>query len=476
MASVTLSVEPKLLEPLNSDVWYKTISGSSSVSNFKYIFRPVYRLEPFTGPYIPLNIYKVPPRPITGEGLFTPNRVLKSYLENNVDPFQVGFFSATNSLIEYKVEYGFEYNPSLVWADTYNTAGNVGLTFSFQHGLSQNDLIILDKDNKTLNTSYDGTCSVISVVNNYHIKTDIPWGVDTYQETGTIISLQRMSATSSGRWGYNGTKQYEEINTDFSTKYLLSATSSLFLTNMPQQKYITLDDYETISMILPLTSTNYVYNVKTYDANGNLLVKYQGGVGLYNDKRRVDFGIGPMNLSGASFTNVSYYDFFISLREPFHNGNVSEPFHNGNVSETKRFIIDTKCSNYVNNRVCFLNRAGGYDYFNFKLDSKRNINITRNEYDRVLDYNYQIGDRGRTILSQKGEITRTIVSDWITEKESIWLEELLSSPEVFILSGTTKLPIIITDNSYEVKTVLRNSLFNLIINFKYSYGLNLQNQ
>ena len=460
MANVTLSIEPKLLEPLNADVWYKITSGSSSVSNFKYIFRPMYRLEPFTGVYTNLNIYKVPPRPITGEGLFSPNRILKSYLDNNVNPFQVGWFGVTNSLIDYKVNYGFEYNPSLIWSDTYSTSGFVGLTFSFQHGLNQNDLIILDKDNKTQNPSYDGTCSVTSVINNYHIKTDIPWGNDTNEETGTVISVQRLSGTSSVRYGYNGTKQYEEINTDFSTKYFLSATSSLFLTNMPQQKYIKLDDYETISMILPLVSTNYIMNVKTYNVNGTLLNTYTSGIGAGNNKMRVNFGVGPMNLTGATFSNVSYYEFYVTNGT---NPEVDEDFYKGgtNVSETKRFIIDTKCSNYENNRICFLNRAGGYDYFNFKLDSKRSINVTRTEYDRVLDYNYTIGSRGRTILSQKGDITRTIVSDWITEKESIWLEELLTSPEVFILSGVTKLPIIITDNSYEVKTVLRNSLFHV---------------
>lgn len=484
MASVILSVEPKTLEPLNADVWYKTISGSSSVSNFKYIFNPLYKVEPFsTSSYNKLSVYKVPPRPVTGEGLFSPNRILKSYFENYVNPFQTGWISnfisgkagIPGALIDYKTEYGFEYNPGLVWADTYNTSGMLGLTFSYQHGLISGDLLILDKDNKTLNVSYDGTCSVTSVINNYHIKTDKSWGINTNDETGTIISLRRLSATSSDRFGYNGTKQYNEINKDFTTEYILGTSLSKFLTNYNQTyKYVGIDDYETISMILDttnLTGINMIIN--TYDSNNNNLNVYTYPINVNNLYRRVDFGVGPKNLinAGVILKNVDYYTIRVNK--------------SSNISELKYYKIDNKCSSYDNVRVLFLNRAGGWDYFNFKMDSKRNININRTEYERILNYNYRLGDRGRSILSQDVDINMTITSDWITEKDSIWLEELITSPEVYILGNDDvlggsstgyKLPILITDTNYEVKTYMRNQVFNLVVNFKYSYKLNLQNQ
>lgn len=132
-----------------------------------------------------------------------------------------------------------------------------------------------------------------------------------------------------------------------------------------------------------------------------------------------------------------------------------------------------------------MNRVGGFDYFNFTLDSKKSISVNRTEYEKVLAYNYSIGDRGKNLLAQKGEIKMTITSNWITEKESAWLEELITSPDVYVLgnssnlgadSGGYKLPIIVTDNNYEVKTYLRNQVFNLQLNFKYAYDLNLQNE
>ena len=80
-------------------------------------------------------------------------------------------------------------------------------------------------------------------------------------------------------------------------------------------------------------------------------------------------------------------------------------------------------------------------------------------------------------MAQKGEIKMTMNSNWITENDAIWLEELLTAPDVYILTtNNTKVPIIITDNTYEVKTALRNQMFNLVLNYKFANDINLQNE
>jgi hypothetical protein len=220
--------------------------------------------------------------------------------------------------------------------------------------------------------------------------------------------------------------------------------------------------------------TNSILYVDTYNSSNTLLNTYGFTISNSNTYRRVDFGIGAKNLSnaGVSFTGVDNYRFYTK-----YAGVTSSVF--------RYYKIDTQCSNYEKVRVTFLNRAGGFDYFNFTLDSKRSVSVSRTEYEQVLAYNYSVGDRGKTILAQTAEPKMTITSNWITEKESMWLEELITSPEVFVLGNSStlntaatgyKLPIIVTDNSYEVKTYLRNQVFNLQLNFKYAYDLNLQNQ
>jgi hypothetical protein len=292
---------------------------------------------------------------------------------------------------------------------------------------------------------------------------------------------------------------------------------------------------------------------------------------LTNGFRKVDIGVGPMNLINMGIPFISSTGTNVVDRYEVYLKNTGSLLAN-NVSEVRKYKIDNKCSNYEKQRVVFLNRLGGYDYFNFTLDSKRTLAISRTEYEKMLDWNYNVGDRGKDILAQKAEIKMTMTSDWITEKEAIWLEELMTSPEVFLMPNTNvvyqnqgpiyltngapqfnidlpagsynvqfdimneeyldiyddglnildtyqsqsnrthysrklttsgdiilentlgfpqdvvitnivitrttgeKLPIIITDNSYEVKTALRNQLFNLVLNYKFGYDLNLQNE
>lgn len=486
MATISLLTEPYTLEPINTDLWYRVNSASSSVTNFKYIFKPQYRLEPFTGGYTQLSIYRVPPRPTSGDGLFSPHRVLKSFIQNKVNPYQSLWVSGFNSAlpgipysyIDYNVKYGFEYSPNTPWYNTSNLSGYVGLTFSSAHEFAVGDILILDKDNKTINQSYDGTCSVSQVVNSYQIKTDITYGTapTSGTETGVVTTLQRLTATSStGRYTWNGTRQYIQGDTNFTSQYILASASTDFLTNWPSSGYkkIQLDDYETVSMICQ-GGTNSVMYVDTLNGSGSVINSYGFTISTSGNYRRVDFGIGCKNLSnnGVSFTDVSSYRFYTK-----YAGVTS--------SVVRYYTIDTQCSIYDKVRVAFLNRAGGFDYFNFTLDSKRSISVSRIEYEKVLAYNYSIGDRGKTILAQKAEPKMTITSNWLTEKESAWLEELITSPEVYVLGNSSalntaatgyKLPIVITDNSYEVKTYLRNQVFNLILNFKYAYDLNLQNE
>ena len=566
--TISLLTTPTALEPINAPLWFRTNSASSGLTDFKYIFRPEYKIEPFASTsFTTLGTYRIPPRPVSGDGLFSPHRTLKSFLTPQINPYISVFGAETGSLVDYRIKYGFEYNPEKVFSDTINVSGNMGLTFSTIHDFVTGDIITISKDNKNYNPQYDGTCSVVSVPNTYSIKTDKTYSTTILTgESGTVTSLFRISGTTSEAYTWNGTRQYTERETSF-LPYLLgtqSGTYNKFLTNYNStQKQVRLDDYETLSMILPSSPLQpYYLIVNTYTSGGSLIAAY-GVTYSTNTYRKLDVGVGPMNLvnAGIPFDNVSTYTIKVNNST-------------GTISETKNFKIDTRCSNYENQRIVFLNRLGGWDYFNFTLDSKKSLNITRTEYEKILNWNYNIGDRGKSILAQKAESKMTINSNWITEKESIWLEELLTSPEVFLLpytnvvyendgpiylTGTSpnkiislpgtgpyniqfdvyrgddliisdgslnqldalaktdtlthyskklttlgngiifenylnysgdititnlvvtkttgdKLPIIVTDNTYEVKTYLRNQMFNLSLNYKFGYDLNLQNE
>lgn len=74
------------------------------------------------------------------------------------------------------------------FVDTIFSSGNVGLTFSSPHRLAVGDVITIDKNDKSINPQYDGDYNVISVVNDYHLVTDIAWGSDSSSEGGQITT------------------------------------------------------------------------------------------------------------------------------------------------------------------------------------------------------------------------------------------------------------------------------------------------
>lgn len=575
--AITVSVltTPAALEPINAPMWFRINSASSGLTDFKYVFRPQYKVEPLSNGYTTLGTYKIPPKPINGDGLFSPNRALKSFIQNNNNPYTTTWATSVAGLLQYNIKYGFELNPNKTFTDTINVSGNMGLTFSTTHDFAVGDIITINKDNKNYNSSYDGTCSVASVVNTLSIKTDKVFNTTTplAGETGTVNAQFRISGTSSDCLTWNGTRQYDERTKDF-TIYTLGDSTKDFLTNYNSTyKPVRLDDYETLSFMLSSTaSVNMI--VETYNSSNSLINVYTTAI-TNPTYRRLDVGVGPMNLvnngipfwgsTGSSSTEVDSY--FVTIKS---TGGSS-------LSEIRKYKIDKTCTNYTKQRLVFLNRAGGWDYFNFTLDSKKSVTISRTEYEKILDWNYNIGDRGKSILAQKAESKMTLNSNWITENDSIWLEELLTSPEVFLMPTTNvvyeapgpiyltgdvdtwsyslsagagtyniqfditrgddvqiqnysygvldtipqiaggltthysksvtfpfglvriknlvnygqqvtisnlvitkttgdKLPIIITDTNYEVKTHLRNQMFNLVLNYKLAYDINLQNE
>jgi hypothetical protein len=82
--------------------------------------------------------------------------------------------------------YFNSFYPEFIFNDTIWTNGNVGLSFSTPHEFLIGDLIVINKDNKLVNLDYDGTASIIEIISDKYIVTDIPWGTDTTLESGLV--------------------------------------------------------------------------------------------------------------------------------------------------------------------------------------------------------------------------------------------------------------------------------------------------
>lgn len=491
----SIATEPKNYSPVFGDLWFQAISSSYSVSSYKYVF-DLYKYNLVSSVYTQLGRYKVPPAPDT-YGLFNPNRILQTQLTYDLQPTITGIYPANNSITGYKVNIGYEYNPNQPFYNTFNGAGYLCLTFSTPHGLANGDLIVISKDDRTINYEYNGETTVMSIINSYAVRTaKLYQATPITRETGYITNLLRITGSSSTLNTFNGVRSYEQEAYDFGTpSYLITGSSSLSgatyaLTNyrfcdyFPTYngaKVVELNDYETVSYLIDNTSGGVkTIKLRTWDQNLNLLNTYTASYALPTQYKRIDVGSGPLNQKALwatygynnIFNGALYYTICFAGAGPADEWGI---YHYKIKDNDPR----ANCSPYPKIRLCWLNRLGGFDYFTFNFKSKNTMTAGKTEFKRQLPWNYTVGERQDYILSTKVDEMWSISSDFITENESNWLKELVSSPEVYVISGTSsstfqKLPIIITDTSYEVKTYLNDKLFAMSVNYKAAYPVRVQ--
>ena len=90
---------------------------------------------------------------------------------------------------------------------------------------------------------------------------------------------------------------------------------------------------------------------------------------------------------------------------------------------------------------------------------------------------YDSGNRyyGRraTYASQQKQRMR-VTSDLLTDAEYVWLKELASSPETYLLLDGKFVPCTLTANSYDVRTHAANRLTALELDIEYDGDYNSQ--
>ena len=130
-------------------------------------------------------------------------------------------------------------------------------------------------------------------------------------------------------------------------------------------------------------------------------------------------------------------------------------------SETKCYEISCLNTRWTPFRLTWLNSLGGVDYYTFKFINNSSKRITRNNFDRNLNYGYNKQSRGITTYQLNDFDQYTVVSDPLSDEESEWLTDLLTSQEVYWIDGTTLIPITIIAEQYDRNIGLDNSTLQL---------------
>jgi len=335
MALIDIINGPEFYEPsYQNTIAWEVSATNSSLDNYKYIFE-VYTGEEWDN----VNDYQttVTTYPRTGGNcVFSVHYVMKDLVTYNITPFIEDFVKATQSLSFYNIRFGEQYNPGLTFGDTNFIGGSLGLVFETSVDIRVGDIITVDKDDISVNEYYNGTASVTATQSGgsvggsptgvMTVVLDKPFGSSTVIEPGSIINLVRKNVETSGvNCVFNGVRQYEEINRDFESEFVVdNATASYekFLTSYEGEKPIYFKDgeyseWETLSFIASTSSVEEFENTGSFPgpseiANWGLRVNtFDGGV-LQNTELilfdpneaegtiRFDVGCGTSNLATYS--------------------------------------------------------------------------------------------------------------------------------------------------------------------------------
>jgi hypothetical protein len=483
--AITINITPDDYEPVYTNSMPFEISSTFQSSvNYKYLFNL------YIGASITPVIISTYPRP-TGYGIYSPHYALQANCNTGVGPDASTIKDNSGSKVEYYLKFGEQYNPGLTFADTDLATAYLGLTFStnIASQFFVGDLITIQKDNIGINPWIDGTASVTALTSNYSIMTDKLKPVNVVYssfESGSVINITRYSATSSIYYGWNAARQYGDLS-DFATTYIMDiATEQSFLSvyetaytdDLTESKPIYIGDYETLDIFVgtasflsfPVVYCTYVYYDSTNAVLGNDFINYGGndnGILRYvvptGTQNIVDIGAsGSVFISNGS---LDHYEVIIGL------GDGSNPLPDDDISRRFNYQIIPDCRPYDVVRLTFLNKLGGYDYWNFNLVSKYKSNIKRTQIDRALNplVNGGDGERGRDVIYSTAVENWTINTDFLTDTDALFIRELVESSSVFIVeTDGSILPVVISDSSWDFKSGLLNGYVQYTIEFQKS--------
>ena len=310
--------------------------------------------------------------------------------------------------------------------------------------------------------------------------------------------------TTSGNFGYD----YNLNN------FALNDTSSKFLTRCPTVQYIGSADYHTlaffqesgiyegggslygapVAMSSTINSPEFVkmqFYYNGFAAGNHQLTNGLTTGGNYwngaNASEKILFvGVGTANITGAGGSVPANWDYYTV--KAYEHGSLL-------ISDTYYFYNQCIGRGFEKIRLTWLNRLGTWDYFNFTRRNVRKVNSKRETYQQLKGswnektYKKHGHQGGRKTFSTNSKEVVTLQSEFVTEEAAAWLEELFTSPDVFVLQERTSdlglspykniinkyvQPCVVTSSSYTKKTTANDKLKQYTLEIEMSHNKRIQ--
>lgn len=330
----------------------------------------------------------------------------------------------------------------------------VGATSLFRFNLSNFLQTVVSYDVAPLGSGSD----IISPNDNSE-KEYIVTFLEQYDDVAGLTKDQDSLDNDTGKQVFNTTLQHED--TQDMVRFIADSASKEFLTNQPNGLF-----YQT-SARLRRDEEVHLHFITTESAVTFRLIEYDQVVGgsptITNSASKTITGGRGIFTIDASTLLASTKRIDVRLRN-----NADTLF----ITQVQRFIIDERslCNGV---RLTWLNRLGGEDSFTFMANNERAVNSNRVQFTKGITEGFALTDRGRTDLGVVAGNSYSAVSDFLPRATAEWLEELATSPLVFRISGTDRIPVVITSTS--VTTTSKEGMARIEIEYADANDIIVQN-
>ena len=328
--------------------------------------------------------------------------------------------------------------------------------------------------------------------------------------SGDVVIPEALFTVSVDYQLFNGYLKYSDILTmgtgatasnfgyDLSN-YNLSAQTDSFLTNAPATQYANLEDYGTVAFLSPNDNLDYIkltYKDSSGSPLGNESIDKTFANGAYTtfsteiSERLLYFGCFPANLQNWSGTFQA-----LVTAGTIQGGSIEiQAFDDSSNRIAKQYTININCPNtkgFESIRLCWLNQWGAWDYYTFTQKSVRSISTKGSTYEQLAGtwneaaYRVDSYKGGKKAFRVNATEKITMNSDFVSESENDMFEELINSPEVYILEGYQTdgnfsalnqyvKPVRLTTSSFTKKTVANDKLIQYTFEVEKSKTLRTQ--
>tara|TARA_R100001443_G_scaffold44444_1_gene57396 strand:- start:6740 stop:8221 length:1482 start_codon:yes stop_codon:yes gene_type:complete len=321
---------------------------------------------------------------------------------------------------------------------------------------------------------------------------------------------------------FNGYLKYDDkqqvFNNDFGfdlTNFYPTASfpvqpNKKFLTNAPVEQYANVEDYGTVQFLLTDGGAVDGINVgkiklNYYDCDGNSIGNEEvlqntvnGGVTVVipvkAQKQSVFFGCFPGNLQNWSTTFQALVSNSTILGGKITFQAYKEDAIFGELPTTKIYTIHVNCpeqKNFEPIRLCWLNQWGAWDYYTFTKKSTRTTSAKSTTYHQLSGtwneskYFKHSHRGGKKNFRMNATERIRMNTGFVSEDNNVMFEELINSPEVYMLEGyqtDIALPLLnqyvkpvrLTTSSFTRKTQANDNLIQYTFEIEKSKTLRTQ--